>query len=254
MKIQVLGASGGIGGEARTTSLLIDHDVLIDAGTGVGDLDVPALCAIDHVFLTHSHLDHVASLPLLLDSVGTDRNGPVTVHAQRATLEVMQEHVFNNKLWPDFTRIPTSETPFVRFQELPPAGTLEINERRIRSIPVSHVVPTVGYLISGPGGSFAFSGDTTSTEAFWDVLNACPDLRHVVVETTFLDADEELCRLARHLCPSLLASELKKLRVGADVHITHLMPGKEEDIMAEIAHHLPDRTPQRLRRGQVFEI
>jgi ribonuclease BN (tRNA processing enzyme) len=254
MKIQVLGASGGIGGPARTTSLRVDHDILIDAGSGAADLELSDLVAIDHVFLTHSHLDHVLSLPLLLDSVGADRTQPVIVHAQRLTLDVLQAHVFNNKLWPDFSRIPTPENPFVRFQELPVGGTFELGGRRIRSIPVNHVVPAVGYLISASDGSFAYSGDTTTTDEFWSVLNACPDLKHVVVETTFLDEDEELCRLARHLCPSLLAKELAKLKAQAEVHITHLMPGKEDDIMAEIARHLPGREIKRLLRGETIKI
>ena len=44
MKIRILGASGGIGALARTTSILVDHDILIDAGTGVGDLALSTTC------------------------------------------------------------------------------------------------------------------------------------------------------------------------------------------------------------------
>ena len=40
MKLRVLGCSGGIGARARTTSFLVDEDILIDAGTGVEDLSV----------------------------------------------------------------------------------------------------------------------------------------------------------------------------------------------------------------------
>jgi len=42
---------------------------VIDAGTGVGDLSLDALERIDHILLTHSHLDHVLGVPLLADSV-----------------------------------------------------------------------------------------------------------------------------------------------------------------------------------------
>jgi len=254
MKIRVLGASGGIGAQARTTSLLVDRDILIDAGTGVGDLTLAELRAIDHVFLTHSHLDHVAMLPFLLDTVGADRAAPLRVYAQEATLDTLRRHLFNNALWPDFSRLPTPQAPFMTYQALPVGAELTLGGRRLRSIPVNHVVPAVGYLLSAGAGSLAFSGDTTVTDEFWKTLNEAGDLRHVIIETSFLDADAELSRISKHLCPSMLAGELKKLKPGPRVHITHLMPGREDDIMHEIARHIPDNTPRRLTRGQVFEL
>lgn len=254
MKIRILGASGGIGAQARTTSLLLDQDILIDAGTGVGDLTLPELRAIDHVFLTHSHLDHVAMLPFLLDTVGADRERPVKVHAQEATLDILRRHLFNGELWPDFSRLPTPEAPFMTFQTLPVGGGIALNGRTLRSIPVNHVVPAVGYLVSGAKGSLAFSGDTTVTEEFWKTLSETADLQHVIIETSFMDKDEELSRMAKHLCPSMLAGELGKLKSSARVHITHLMPGYEDEIMQEIARRIPRNTPQRLTRDEVFEI
>jgi cAMP phosphodiesterase len=254
MRIRVLGCSGGIGNGAFTTALLVDDDVLIDAGTGVADLSIEAMTAIDHVFLTHAHLDHVVCIPFLLDSVGSRRTQPLTVHAQAATLDVLRTHVFNNALWPDFTAIPSRQKPWLRFEALPPGESFTLGERSLRSISVSHSVPAVGYLIGNGRASFAFSGDTSSTEAYWQALNACADLRHVIIETSFLDAEEALSRLSGHLCPRLLAQELKKLNRAADVYITHLMPGEEEAIMAEIRSHLPDNPPQALRAGMAFEL
>ena len=46
MQIRILGCSGGIGPGLRTTSLLVDGTLLIDAGTGVGDLPAAELAAI----------------------------------------------------------------------------------------------------------------------------------------------------------------------------------------------------------------
>ena len=254
MKIRILGASGGIGAQARTTSLLVDQDILVDAGTGVGDLTLAELRAIDHVFLTHSHLDHVTMLPFLLDTVGADRERPVKVHAQEATLDTLRRHLFNGQLWPDFSRIPTPETPFMTFETLPAGGEVALNGRTLRSIPVNHVVPAVGYIARGANGSLAFSGDTTVTDEFWKVLNATEDLRRVIIETSFMDKDEELSRISKHLCPSMLTGELKKLKSSAKVHITHLMPGHEDEIMQEIARHIPHNTPKRLMLGEVFEL
>jgi len=254
MKIQILGCSGGIGAQARTTSILVDDDILIDAGTGVGDLSLEALGKIDHVFLTHSHMDHVTMLPFLLDTVGSRRHKPVLVHAQEATLNALRNHLFSGELWPDFSRIPTPEAPFMRYQVLPAGGEVVIDGRRLRSIPVNHIVPAVGYLVGSRGGSLAFSGDTTTTDEFWRVLNATSDLKHVIIETSFLDADLELSRLSKHMCPSMAAADIRKLKPGPQVHTTHLMPGSEDEIMREVAGHLPDRIPARLKRGQIFEL
>jgi ribonuclease BN (tRNA processing enzyme) len=254
MKVQILGASGGIGGSARTTSLLVDDDILIDAGTGVGELSLAAMQRVDHVFLTHSHLDHVACLPFMMDSVGAARGEPITVHAQEITLNGIRTHLFNGVLWPDFARIPTPEAPFMRYQTLAAGAEIVFGDRRLRSVPVTHAVPAVGYLVRGSSGSLAFSGDTTITDEFWRVLNACDDLRHVILETSFLDKDEYLARISKHLCPSMAAGEIAKLKPGPQVHITHLMPGAEDEIMAELCARLPSRPLRRLMRGETLEF
>jgi ribonuclease BN (tRNA processing enzyme) len=108
MKVRILGCSGGIGGRhLRTTSMLVDHDILIDAGTGVADLSLAELAMIDHVFITHSHLDHIASLPLMIDSIADMRDKPLTVYATDSTLEILKNHIFNWAIWPDFSEIPS---------------------------------------------------------------------------------------------------------------------------------------------------
>jgi len=110
MKLRVLGCSGGVGGELRTTSLLVDDDILIDAGSGVGELSLEEMHHIRHVFLTHSHLDHFSFLPLLVDSIFPSIREPLIVHGQPETLEALQKHVFNWTIWPDFAKLPTQVT------------------------------------------------------------------------------------------------------------------------------------------------
>src|SRR6186997_2141655 len=126
MKIKVLGCSGGIGGSLRTTALLVDDDILIDAGTGVGDLSLESLAKIDHIFVTHSHLDHVTSIPFLVDTVGWMRGHPVVVYGIKETLDILRAHLFNWKIWPDFTQIPNAEKPFMVYREIKVGQTVEI--------------------------------------------------------------------------------------------------------------------------------
>src|SRR5262245_40806525 len=147
MKLRILGCSGGIGGDLRTTSMLLDHEVLIDAGTGVGDLSIDELARIDHVFLTHSHLDHVTSIPFLVDTVGWMRDKPITVHAIAPTLEILRRHLFNWKLWPDFSQIPSPAAPFLCYEPLELGKTAMVNHARLTPLPANHVVPAVGYRI-----------------------------------------------------------------------------------------------------------
>ena len=149
MKVRILGCSGGIGGRhLRTTSLLVDNDILIDAGTGVGDLAIAELAQIDHVFITHSHLDHVASLPFMVDTVGDMRSRPVIVHAPEATLEIIRTHIFNWAIWPDFSVIPSAEKPFMRFDPIRVGESLDIDGRKVVPLPANHTVPAVGYHLS----------------------------------------------------------------------------------------------------------
>ena len=145
MRVKVLGCSGGIGGALRTTSFLVDEDILIDAGTGVGDLSIEQLTAIDHVFITHSHLDHITSLPFLLDTVMGLRPHPVTVYAIADTLKILREHIFNWKVWPDFSVIPDAAQPFLQYKEIKLGMTVDLAGRKITALPANHVVPAVGY-------------------------------------------------------------------------------------------------------------
>lgn len=255
MRIRVLGCSGGIGGShLRTTSLLVDDDILIDAGTGVGDLSIAELARIDHVFVTHSHLDHIACLPLMIDTVGELRTRPLTVWTSAPTLEVLRRHIFNWSIWPDFTEIPSVERPFMCFRELRVGDEIDMGNRAIRVLPAQHTVPAVGYAVRGPGGTLAFSGDTTVCDDFWDAVNALPDLRHLIIETAFPDRDRQLAVMSRHLCPDMLAGELEKLRHEADIYITHLKPSQMDITMREIAETLGSRSPRMLRNNHVFDF
>jgi len=254
MKLRILGCSGGIGGELRTTSMLLDHDVLIDAGTGVGDLSAAELPLIDHVFITHSHLDHVTSLPFVLDTVAWLRDRPVTVYGTRETLDVLREHLFNWKLWPDFSVIPDRTRPAMRYREIELGETIDLGGRRITAVPAHHVVPAVGYHLDSGAASLLYTGDTTVNDALWPVANAIPNLRYLIVETALSDREAPLAAVSKHLCPSMLAGELAKLHSDPAIYITHLKPREAELIMGEVAAHLPGRRVHMLLNDHVFDF
>ena len=254
MRLEIIGCSGGIGGDLRTTSLLLDHDVLIDAGTGVGDLSIKQMAQIDHVFVTHSHLDHVTSIPFMVDTVGALRSKPLTVHALPETIADLRQHLFNWKLWPDFTQIPSPQQPALRFSPVALGQGIEISGRTITPVPAYHIVPAVGYALDSGKGSLVFTGDTCSCDDLWRVVNTIGNLRYIIVETAFPDAERELALRARHLCPSLLFEQLALLRKDAEIFITHLKPGEDGKIMQEIARGASRWNPRMLQHRQVFEF
>lgn len=255
MRLRVLGCSGSIGGQQnRTTSFLVDHDILIDAGTGVGDLSLAELTLIDHIFVTHSHLDHVNSIAFFLDSVGALRPKPVTVYATGPTIEILKRNLFNWDIWPDFTVIPTPEQPFLRYQEVAVGKVIALDGRKITVLPAVHTVPAVGYQLDSGKSSLVFTGDTGPNDALWDVVNRIANLRYLIIETAFSDKDRELAKLALHLCPSMLADELAKLKRPAEIYITHLKPSEIELTMQEIEELPGDRRPRPLQNNHVFEF
>lgn len=255
MKLRVLGCSGGIGGELRTTSMLVDDDVLIDAGTGVGDLSLQQLARIDHIFLTHSHLDHVTSIPFLLDTVGFQRSAPVTLYAIPETLDILSRHLFNWKLWPDFRCIPDERNPVLRYAPVNVGETVALGGgRTVTPFPAHHVVPAVGYHLDSGRGSLAFTGDTTSHPPIWKYINKINNLKYLIIEAAMSDAERELAVASKHLCPSLLAEELAQLQSSPAIYVTHFKPREAEIIMGEIAALIPQRRVKMLEQNQVFEF
>ena len=235
MKVRVLGCSGAIAKDCRTTSFLIGNNILIDAGTGVGDLTLEEMSKIDHVFLTHSHLDHIAALPLMLDAVSSLRDVPVAVHALPATIKALQAHVFNNVIWPDFSAIPTATKPFLRYNPVFVGQQLTIGTNVLEVLPAVHTVPAVGYPVFGDSGWWVFSGDTERNPALWSWINSMP-VSQLVVETAFSNRESSLAAKSLHLSPTTLAQELSQLRSDRafPIYITHTKPSETDLIMDEI--------------------
>lgn len=256
MKLTVLGCSGGIGGRgSHTTSFLADQDTLIDCGTGVGELEYADLLRIDQVFISHSHLDHIAFLPLLVDTVAEARRQAITVFALPETLRILRSHVFNWLIWPDFSAIPDRHEPFLRFQPVNMGETVRLpGGRKVTLLPAHHTVPACALCLDSGEGKLVFSGDTTHAQDLVEAINGLTGLRHLIVETAFSDAQHALALAARHLCPSLLAAFLDDLRVSPEVWVSHLKPGIEDKIITEVQAYKGRLPPRRLMNGQVLEF
>ena len=235
MKVRVLGCSGAIAKDCRTTSFLIGERILIDAGTGVGDLTLAEMACIDHVFLTHSHLDHIAALPLMLDAVSSLRRSPLQIHALPETIAALQVHVFNNVIWPDFGVIPSASAPFLQYQPFAVGESLTVAQTDIEVLPACHTVPAVGFAARGSSGWWVFGGDTERNPAFWSRINDIP-VACLVIETAFSNRERDLAHRSKHLSPESLAKELALIPPGRryPIYITHTKPSETGLIMDEI--------------------
>lgn len=267
MRVRVLGCSGAIAQGCRTTSFLLDDSVLIDAGTGVGDLTLEEMARINHVLLTHSHLDHVAALPLMLDAVAAHRMAsgaaPLQVHALPETVDILRTHIFNNLIWPDFAAIPSAEHPLMRFNTFAVGEVLQVGGQTIEVMPAVHTVPAVGFAARSEAGHWVFSGDTERNPAFWQRINQL-NVAMLIIETAFSDREKELARRSLHLAPATLAQELDQIdpKRRFPIYITHTKPAETGLIMEEIRRF--DQTPNRqgdvrhdirwLSAGQTFEL
>jgi ribonuclease BN (tRNA processing enzyme) len=206
------------------TSYIIDGTVAIDAG-GLGLLgELDRQAAIRHLFITHPHSDHIASLPLFLENTFQVADEPVTLHASRTTIDTLARHVFNNEVWPDFFDLSQRGPAFVRLHELHPGTPVEVEGLTLTPIPVDHVIPTLGFLVESPGTAIAIPSDTGPTLAFWEAANALPEVAAVFLESSFPDSMIGLARVSKHLTPRLFAAEAAKLRHPADFLAVHLKP------------------------------
>ncbi len=255
MEIRILGCSGGPVEGGRTTSFLVNNSFLVDGGSGLGDLDASVAARVRHVFVSHSHMDHVMGLPFLLEGMLLKGEGQsLTVHASEATIAALREHLFNNTLWPDMTRLPDEQSPVLRFAPMQPGQWVAMEGVEVAMVPVKHTVPTVGFILRDGQATVAFSGDTTSNNSLWEALNRESRLDLLLVEAAYPDELEWLCPLAGHYCPTLLAADLDKLKHQPRIGLSHFKPGLADTIIEQCRAAMPGRDLHPLSAGDVFRL
>jgi ribonuclease BN (tRNA processing enzyme) len=254
MRLRVLGCSGGELPGHRTTCFLVDQRLAVDAGALTGSLSLEELLRIDDVLLTHSHFDHVKDVPLLADLIVGRRRKPVRIHASRECARTLRESVFNDELWPDFTRIPDAKRPVIQIVPFDPERPFRIGKYRVAPVPVSHPVESVGFLLADARATVAFSGDTGPTTRLWKRINAAKRLKALFVELSFPSRLQGLADVSGHLTPATLASELRKIeRDGQPVLLYHLKPAFLEELQAELDSLRLDNV-RILERGEEFRF
>ena len=182
MKLRVLGAFGGEGLGHRPSAFLVNDRILIDGGSVTGALSVPEQLSIEHALLSHSHLDHLAGLVYLTETLGFCETGAaVTIAAIDPVVTTLRAGVFNNVLWPDFTKIPHADVPVVKYRTLVEEVEQRVGDVWVTPVLVNHTVPTSGFIIHDGSTGVIYSADTGPTEAIWREARGLQGLRAVVL-------------------------------------------------------------------------
>lgn len=253
MKFRVLGAFGSDGPAQRPSAFLVNDRVLVDAGSVGASLTVPEQVEIQHALLSHCHLDHLVGLAFLADClamVAPERC--LTACGIAPVVETLRTHVFNNHVWPDFTAIPSREEPSLRLRTLHEEAESRVGHLWVRPIPVSHTIPTTGFIVHDGETGFVYSGDTGPTSRLWEAAREMRGLKAVVVETTFPNRLGALARISGHLTPEMLVREMDKMP-DLPVWVYHVKPQFYEETAEELARIDSGRI-EILEQGKTYSV
>jgi len=238
MDFKVLGCHGGESPKHQCPAFLLDGRVCLDAGSITNMLTLKEQQKVEAVIVSHAHMDHVRDLAMLADTRTQQGGPPLVIASTPGTIAVLKKHFFNDKLWPDFSKIPDQDTRTVVFQKLTTNKENEVLGYRVRPIPVDHTVEAAALIVSDDSGSIAYSGDTGPTDALWDVLADQPNLRALVMEVAFPNEQQKLARDSGHHTPHSLERELKKLGSAhrdLPVMLFHIKPVFQRTVEKELA-------------------
>ena len=223
------------------TCFLIDDCVAVDAGSIAIALTNEQRQTVKDIIVTHPHLDHIASLPIFIDDLYPTLQEPIRVHATHEVIGLLERDVFNWNVYPRFSDLKNDYGPVMQYVPIPIGTPFTVAHLNVVAVPVNHIVPTVGLVVSDGQKSVAFSSDTAETEDFWKIVNEMKELDALLIETSFPDRMAKLAKVSRHFTPASLVQELKKLtHNGMDIMAVHLKPTYREEIIEQLkALHIP---------------
>ncbi len=245
MLLEILGCHGGSVPKRRLPSFLINGHVLLEAGSVTSALPLGAQAGIEHVLISHAHLDHTVGLAFLVDNIqstqtAAGRNAAVTAASIAPVVDDLRSYCFNNRLWPDFTKLPTPEDPALRLQTLREREPVEFGSLTVVPVPVHHAVPATGFIIHDGTAGLVFSGDTGPTDEIWKVAREFKGIHAIIVETAFPNRLEDLATISGHFTPALLQREMDKMPDAPPLWVYHIKPAHFEETSEEL-ERLGDR-------------
>jgi len=253
MDLTVLGCHGGETPKHRTSSFLINGVLALDAGAITSQLSLPEQARIQSVLVSHAHMDHIRDLATLADNRCQQGGPTLEIVGTADTLADLRAHFFNDRLWPDFTRIQTDRGPTIHYRQVESEVETEVCGLTVLPVPVSHTIDSSGFVISNQEGSLAYSGDTGPTERFWEILNETDDLTGLIMEVSFPNEQASLAQASGHHTTESLAVDLAKLRApeALPIFLFHIKPVFQAQVERELAK-IGHRNLQVLELGDEF--
>ncbi len=253
IKLRVLGCYGGSAKGRYLSCYLLNDTIALDAGSLTHVLTLEEQLRVRHVIITHSHLDHNSGLAFFADNVFGRIDEAVMVYGTPPVIASLRKHMFNDVLWPDFSRLPNHRQPTIRFKEIHDGQPFEIEKLSFTPVPVNHITPTVGLLIRDAQNAILATSDTGPTELVWEVANRTKNLKAIITEASFPNEEEGLARASGHMTPELLERELQKVGRRIRVLITHLKPGHRSRIARQL-RSLGLRRMELLQQGKTYRF
>jgi 3',5'-cyclic-nucleotide phosphodiesterase len=237
MDFKVLGCHGGESPKHQCPAFLLDGRLCLDAGSITNMLSLKEQQKIEAVVVSHAHIDHVRDLAMLADT-RTQQGGPtLTIASTPGTIDVLKKHFFNDKLWPDFSKIPNLKNHTVVFQKLTPEKVSDVCGFRVRPVAVHHTVEAAALIVGDGKTSLAYSGDTGPTQRLWEVMHEQPDVSALIMEVAFPNEQHKLACDSGHHTPQSLEQELRKLGVkkrDLPVLLFHIKPVFQKTVEREL--------------------
>jgi ribonuclease BN (tRNA processing enzyme) len=216
------------------TTFVINGTVAIDAGALGFWADMEAQSRVEHVFLSHSHADHVASLPMFVTNTLDRRPRRAAVHGHAPVLDSLSRDLFNGRVWPDFLRPASGEGPLLDMVETEAGRATDVGGLRVTPIPVDHPVPTMSHLVDDGDAAVVISTDSAPTREIWRAAARVPRLKAVFLGASFPEEEAALAAVAGHLTPGQVGAELDKIGAGVPVFAVHIKPGHREAVVRQL--------------------
>ena len=234
LNVKIIGGHGGVSPGYQATSYLINDELLIDAGSIASGTPIADQAKVDNILISHAHLDHIYELAFLCDNCFGLRKKPFLVHANNYVIGAIKEHILNDSIWPDFSKLPSEKNPTIKFQEFQPGNELQIGEYKIIPVRVNHFSEACGFIITWREKTLIFTQDTGPTEEIWKLGNV-ENLKAIFCEVSFPNALEQVAIDSLHHTPKSMALEITKMPPNVPVYLGHLKPNYQDILVNEIA-------------------
>jgi ribonuclease BN (tRNA processing enzyme) len=234
MLVRIIGGHGGVSPGFKATSYLIDGKLLIDAGSVASGIQIEEQSHIDHILISHSHLDHISDLAFLADNCFGMKGRPFEIYANKPVKDAIKTHLLNDIIWPDFTKLPNELTPTLHFNDIKPEETLILGDYKITPILVNHNNSALGFIIERKNAAVVFTQDTGPTDRIWELAHKFKNLKAIFTEVSFPNSMAKVANDSLHHTPATMREEIKKMPKDVPIFLGHLKPNFQSQLFREI--------------------